>query len=168
MEQNPVDSLTVEQRRIYDALNPDQKLEINTKITDKYSITDVVNNVPGIINGLRQQVRLAFRENPLHINLSDEAIDGAFDRAKQELINEYDSEINLMLQGEQVQPRRDVGAGIIGLLINKVVYILSRPVGGKLRKTSNKKRPTTRRIRRRSSNARKARQSRKSRSTRRR
>jgi hypothetical protein len=166
MEQNPVDSLNEEQRPLYYALDDADRLYINNKITDKNTFTDYMNNNPNLVIEIRQPVRDMIRQTQLNINLSDEAINRAFNTAKQELLDVYESDINLMLQGGQVPLRRAAGGGIIGELTSKVVEILSRPVGGKLRKTSNKKRSTARR--RRSSKARKARKARKSRSTRRR
>ena len=157
---NPVDMLTPEQQALYDDLTGEQQQDIVNKITTINSLNDVQAN-----NELRNSVRQYFGNNPHNINLLDGAIDGAINQAKTEIVTEYNADIDILLDGnpDPALLRRVVGTGLNGVLINKAVDILSRPVGGKFRKTSNKKkRPTARR--RRSSKARKAR---KSRSTRR-
>ena len=91
------------------------------------------------------------------INKTPDQISVAINRSKQELIEQYISDINILLQGGRIplrqQPTR--GRGLYGELLDKAFNILTGPVGGKLRKTS-KKRPTRRG---RSSKARKARRS---------
>ena len=156
---NPVEMLTPEQQALYDDLTDEQQQDIVNKITDKNTFMDYMNNNPNLVNEIRQPVRESFGENPSNINLSDDAINRAFNTAKQELLYVYDTDIGLMVHGQTVQPRRGGGVGFVGELTSKAVDILSRTVGGKFRKTSNKKkRPTARR--RRSSKARKARKSR--------
>lgn len=158
--ENPVDSLNEEQRPLYEALDDADRLDIDNKITDKNTFMDYMNNNPNLVNEIRQPVRESFGENPSNINLSDEAINRAFNTAKQELLDVYDTDINLMVRGQPVQPRRGGGGGIVGELTSKVVEILSTPVGGKFRKTSNKKKRSAARRRRSSkarNNARKAR-----------
>lgn len=156
---NPPGSLLPAQLVLYNRLSPENQSAINAK----YDTIQELNNFQ-VNDELRNEVRQSVGGNMIP---DDGTIDIAINQAKTEIIAENNTDITLILNGNPPELRRTVGGGERGLLINKAVDVLRNipppVVGGKLRKSSNKKRPTIRR--RRSS---KARKSRKSRSTRRR
>ena len=144
---NYLQYLSPTQQQQYSGLDNDDKLEINEKIR---SIHEIINII--VDDNLRESVRREFNTTPNNnnTNLLQDVIDNTVDRAKHVIIAEYNSDINLILNHNELPLRQAPGGGTNGILIAKVVELLSTPVGGKHRKTSNKKRSAVRR--RRSSN----------------
>ena len=153
---NPGFAFTVEQQTAFDNLDGDHKNEITNKI-------DSINRIRTITSAqIEDEVRNSYigrghlnrnTQLPPHFNNTVEA-------AKLQLIGEDTVDINNILNGDLPVLRRVVGEGDRGVLIDRVLTLLNqRVVGGKRRKTSNKKVSARRRrsSMRRMSNARKAR-----------
>ena len=158
---NPGFAFTVEQQTAFDNLDGDHKNEITNKVGSinlirtitPAQIEDNVRDSYNLRNNLNQNIQL-----PPHFNDTVEA-------AKLQLIGEDTVDINNILNGDRPVLRRVVGGGDRGVLIDRVLTLLNqrvRVVGGKRRKTSNKKISARRRrsSKRRMSKARKARTSR--------
>lgn len=156
MQAPPENSLTEQQRVLFDGLDALQQDDIRDKILTRNELNNIQIN-----NDLRNEVRGQYDGNAI-LNLDE--INQAFTSAKTEIINEYNIDINRILEGDLPELRRAPGRGLNGLLVTRAVDILRRrhQVAGKLRKSSKKRSAA----RRRSSKYRKARKSTKKNQTR--
>ena len=154
MQAPPENSLTEQQRARFDNLDAQQQDDIREKILTRNELNNIQIN-----NDLLNQVGGQY--GPAILNLNE--INQAITSARTEITNEYNIDINRMLEGNLPEIRRAPGGGLNGLLVSRAVDILRRPqVGGKLRKSSKKRSAA----RRRSSKYRKARKSTKKNQTR--
>ena len=160
---NPGFALTVEQQTVFNRLDVAEQGAITNKIDSinlirtitPAQIEDDVRYSYILPNELNQNIQL-----PPHFNNTVET-------AKLQLIGEDTVDINNILNGDPPVLRRVVGGGDRGVLIDRVLRLLNElVVGGKRRKTSNKK-VSARRSCSSKCKDRKARKARKARTTRR-
>ena len=160
---NNVFELTPHQQGLYDNLPAD----ILRENIDNLIIS--INAIRGLVLPQHTQDNMRISYNHL-LHLPPETpipnFDNVVDQAKQQSIREDTIDINSILNSGEPVLRRAHGGGVVGSLSVKILNILlppnlvvqpNRVVGGKLRKTSNKKVSIRRR---RSSKARKARKAR--------
>jgi hypothetical protein len=152
--------LTDDQQRLYANLRDDiLRQNINSLITSINVIMDLALPQETVVN-LRNSYNQRYNQIQ---NRPIPNFENVVYQAKRELIEEYINDINSILNSGEPELRRAPGGGLVGALSEKILNILVPPrlgnqvVGGKLRKTSNKKVSIRRR---RSSKARKARKSR--------
>ena len=164
-------ALTGPQQGLYDGLIFHQQDEINQHIDN------INNTMPITLQDIQNEWRLRNRNRNRNQNIPNDLNDAVVNQAKAAMRNEDTQAITAILAGNPPVPLRNRGPPYLGALLQRVEVIRAQaraaaaaaaaaaaggPVGGKLRKTSNKKVF----IRRRSRSS-KARKSRKARATRR-
>jgi len=157
MNNNIPFALTVPQQEVYNGLHYGDQDGIVRRIAD------INNTMPITLQDIQNEWRLLDRNR--NQNIPNDLDNDLVTRAKAELRNEDIEDITRILGGILPVLRRDRGHLAIRALFNRVELLRAQPVGGKLRKTSNKKVFIRRRSR---SSKRKVRKVRKARSTRRR
>ena len=129
MNNNIPFALTDPQLALYGGLQNYEQNQIVRRITDINETTHIT----------LQDIQNEWRDRYANQNIPNDLDNGLVIRAKNALCNEDIVDINRILNGELPVLRRDRGTLIRTLLYKVVELMQAQPVGGKLRKTSNKK-----------------------------